>query len=368
MQKSDLSYLSPNSTNRKRSIENPIENTESKDPLSDGYSSPISISKFEPQQNSAVLVLIEPDNVHPETKDILNITFDVYFKVNKEPEEISYDLLYELPYETPFWDRDEPNEIWQIFIPQILVSKLSPNSLYNLKRSKGHKNENLSKIREKSPKSEDRISANHGSHSRRRRSVERKSNSKAETMMVQKNDIWYMGLVMHDRRSVLKESKTSLGYTITIVTPACKKYNETIGKWDSESCNVGDKSNLLMTQCVCPSTGQVQIGTEFISPPNTIDFSSVFANFDVSDNPVVFSTVISFLVVYVGLLFFTRKWDRADDEKWKIRCLADSRPEDTATYHLKISTGNLPGSGTTSHVFIQILRADNPVLSFYNLV
>ena len=51
--------------------------------------------------------------------DILNITFDVYFKVNKEPEEISYDLLYELPYETPFWDRDEPNEIWQIFIPQI---------------------------------------------------------------------------------------------------------------------------------------------------------------------------------------------------------------------------------------------------------
>lgn len=29
-----------------------------------------------------------------------------------------------------------------------------------------------------------------------------------------------------------------------------------------------------------------------------------------------------------------------------------------ATYHVKISTGSLPGSGTTSHVFMQILRRD----------
>ena len=111
-----------------------------------------------------------------------------------------------------------------------------------------------------------------------------------------------------------------------------------------------------MTQCLCPSTGEVQVGTEFISPPNTIDFSSVFQNFDVADNPVVFSTIIAFLGIYVIMLFFTRKWDREDDKKWKIRCLSDFRPEDTATYHIKMSTGNLPGSGTTSHVFMQILR------------
>ena len=38
------------------------ETSESEDPLANGYSSPLSVSKFEPQQNSAILVVIEPDH------------------------------------------------------------------------------------------------------------------------------------------------------------------------------------------------------------------------------------------------------------------------------------------------------------------
>ncbi len=60
-------------------------------------------------------------------------------------------------------------------------------------------------------------------------------------------------------------------------------------------------------------------GTDFYTPPNTIDFSSVFGKFkNLSDNAAVFSTVVSILGVYLLALIYVRYLDKKDLLKVKL--------------------------------------------------
>ena len=58
-----------------------------------------------------------------------------------------------------------------------------------------------------------------------------------------------------------------------------------------------------------PAAARSSFGCAFISPPNTIDFSNVFAKFaDLSENPAVFSLIISITLAYfLGLPFIYRQ-------------------------------------------------------------
>jgi hypothetical protein len=57
-------------------------------------------------------------------------------------------------------------------------------------------------------------------------------------------------------------------------------------------------------------------------PPNTIDFSSVFAKFkNLSDNAGVFATVLSIIGLYIILAIFARYKDKKDLIKVKIKII-----------------------------------------------
>ena len=54
---------------------------------------------------------------------------------------------------------------------------------------------------------------------------------------------------------------------------------------------------------------------EFFVPPNTINFATVFAKINIADNPAVFSTVVTFVGVYLLMLLWARRADAGDTKK-----------------------------------------------------
>jgi len=71
-----------------------------------------------------------------------------------------------------------------------------------------------------------------------------------------------------------------------------------------------------VTECMCTKLSPTSIfSAEFFVPPNTINFATVFAKINIADNPAVFSTVIVFIGVYLIMLLWARRADKADLEK-----------------------------------------------------
>uniref|UniRef100_S4RPY8 PLAT domain-containing protein n=1 Tax=Petromyzon marinus TaxID=7757 RepID=S4RPY8_PETMA len=93
---------------------------------------------------------------------------------------------------------------------------------------------------------------------------------------------------------------------------------------------------------------------EFFVPPNTIDFATVFAKFDLRSNAAVFTTVIAILLLYFLLLLYARRADRRDKDNWKIRPLVDNDDSHAYVYLLSIVTGMRAGAGTQSRVYFTV--------------
>lgn len=252
-------------------------------------------------KESGVVLVIEPaDAFNP-------VMVDVYIKVGQQPTVQDFDLEYKLPHNLEVWDMNEEYDNWKIFIPietvKIYSKKLysQPNDVYDL------------------------------------------------------GDIWYVGVI---------RSQNDFNVLITVVTPSCRTFNEDLQVWESGNCILGENTNLVDVDCQCtqpagpdPNNGLV-VGTEFFSPPNSIDFGSVFSKFDLNDNPAVFITIIVFFVLYIMMVLCgTLHWDRRDRLKWKVRQLHDNYkyPErKSCLYQVTISTGGMPYSGTESQVFLQL--------------
>lgn len=60
-------------------------------------------------------------------------------------------------------------------------------------------------------------------------------------------------------------------------------------------------------------THLTSFGGDFAVPPNTIDFSNVWAKFaNLNENAAVFSTVVALIGVYIMLLIWSRYMDKRD--------------------------------------------------------
>ncbi|CAH1263318.1 PKD1L3 [Branchiostoma lanceolatum] len=162
----------------------------------------------------------------------------------------------------------------------------------------------------------------------------------------------------------LRAARRNETYKLAILTPRCNWWNVVGNKWNPSGCTVGPNTTAAHTQCL--TTHLTSFGADFIVPPNTIDFSTVFAKFaNLSDNAAVFSTVIVMFGVYFIIVFFAMKADKRDVVKvhiilpqWGVLPIADNSRCDAHFYLITVYTGMKAGSGTSSRVGI-ILHGEN---------
>ncbi|CAH1264358.1 PKD1L3 [Branchiostoma lanceolatum] len=166
------------------------------------------------------------------------------------------------------------------------------------------------------------------------------------------------GVSYADVKSKINGAPDDESYSLAILTPQCvwwEKNGE--GQWNPSGCTVGPNTTVSYTQCL--STHLTSFGSDFMVPPNSIDFSTVFAKFaNLSDNAAVFSTVIVMFGIYFIIIYFLYKADKLDRLKWGVLPIADNNESDEKFYLLTVYTGMKAGSGTSSKAGIILHGAD----------
>ncbi|ESP00683.1 hypothetical protein LOTGIDRAFT_157972 [Lottia gigantea] len=168
------------------------------------------------------------------------------------------------------------------------------------------------------------------------------------------------------RRSVSFNEKgvneTTTSYNLVAGTDGCKVWIREREYWDDTSCKVSPYSTPEETICDCEDPPALTFGSSFYSPPNTIDFSTVFEKFDIS-NASVYGTVLAILLVYILLLLWARRADKRDYRKWQVGYLKDNHKDDEYFYLLTVETGLRKHSGTRSNVYfiLSSQKADSGV-------
>ncbi|CAC5378675.1 PKD1L2 [Mytilus coruscus] len=151
------------------------------------------------------------------------------------------------------------------------------------------------------------------------------------------------------RRSALVQNTTVIEYSILATTTGCRVWDEVAQQWEKTSCQPSSESTVNETVCLCSNPPGNNFATTFYVPPNTIDFSSVFSKFDISNSAVLF-TVISIIVLFLLISIWAFRQDKKDPEKWAISYLVDNAPTDEFLYMITVYTGLNRNAGTKSNV------------------
>ena len=273
------------------------------------FTGDMSVSSFKlTTKGSGIVVVAEPIDNYKE------VMLDVYLSVGKAPTIEMYDFHFKLPHDLEIWNMDEAYDNWKIFLDTETVKINSPK-LYGLP---------------------DDIS-----------------------MSMDGGDTWYVGII---------QSQPDFDVRFDAITPSCRTQDPDTYEWSGEGCILGERTSLDFTQCKCVSRTDGKpliLGTEMFAPPNTINFATVFSDFDISDNPSVIATMCCFFAVWILFTCWcTVRWDREDTHKWRVRQLIDNSryPMDKSVlYQVTISTGHVPNAGTKSRVCLQIKSGDRKV-------
>ena len=146
------------------------------------------------------------------------------------------------------------------------------------------------------------------------------------------------------------QSNFTDNYWLRVYTSGCY-YMDTLSlNWSSYGMEILPDSNLSHTHCL--SNHLTTFAGGFIVLPNAIDFDQVWANASFLQNPVIYSTVIVLVCLYVLLAIWARYMDCKDGQKVGITVLGDSSgsKENKYIYEIIVLTGNRPNSGTKSKV------------------
>nr|XP_032832806.1 polycystic kidney disease protein 1-like 2 [Petromyzon marinus] len=158
------------------------------------------------------------------------------------------------------------------------------------------------------------------------------------------------------KRALTNNVTASMAMSLHRLT--CKIWDPERNVWMTGVAQVHPDSSAEETVCVATLTtgalARATFAAEFFVPPNTIDFTTVFAKFDLRSNAAVFTTVIAILLLYLLLLLYARRADRRDKDNWKIRPLVDNDDSHAYVYLLSIVTGMRAGAGTQSRVYFTV--------------
>ena len=73
---------------------------------------------------------------------------------------------------------------------------------------------------------------------------------------------------------------------------------------------IGPLTTIRETQCQCNHL--TSFGSDFVVPPNSIDFNNVFTPERFLESMPVFCTVIAIILLYIGSLIWARREDKKD--------------------------------------------------------
>ncbi len=146
------------------------------------------------------------------------------------------------------------------------------------------------------------------------------------------------------------QSSFSYNYFIRIYTSGCYYMNPFTSDWASNGMEILSDTNITHTHCV--SNHLTTFAGGFIVLPSAIDFNNVWANASFLQNPVLYSTVIFLICLYILLAIWARYMDWKDSKKVGITLFGDANQnrENKYIYEIIVFTGNRPNAGTKSKV------------------
>ncbi|XP_078692132.1 polycystin family receptor for egg jelly-like [Branchiostoma floridae x Branchiostoma belcheri] len=168
-----------------------------------------------------------------------------------------------------------------------------------------------------------------------------------DTEQLQKG-VYYLGL---QARVLPEEDPPDSNLTVRVATftSGCRYWDTHTEMWRQNGCRVSPMSTVKTTKCLCSHL--TSFGSDFVVPPNTIDFSTVFSKFaSLSDNAPVFSTVLSIIGLYCIVVGLARRADRKDIVKWGVSPLVDNDIRHSYHYQLAVYTGMRKDAGTRSSI------------------
>lgn len=151
-----------------------------------------------------------------------------------------------------------------------------------------------------------------------------------------------------------------VSYSIKIFSIQCKVRQETV--WTSPACLVGEGTTLDVVHCQCSHMSL--FGSSIFVAPNTVHpIKDLYLLATVPDNPLVFSLIVSLLIMYCLLLVWALLQDKKDKLKRKIIILDDNYPGDSCPYIIVVYTAFNLGSATESKVGLRLFGANNTTCS-----
>ena len=161
-----------------------------------------------------------------------------------------------------------------------------------------------------------------------------------------------------------KNSTFTSDYWLRIYTAGCYYSDPITLEWSSYGMEI--LSDTSITHTHCQSNHLTTFAGGFIVLPPAIDFNKAFANASFLDNPVIYSTVIALICIYILLAIWARWMDVRDDKKQGVTLLGDEKcvnKEDKYAYEILVFTGGRRHAGTKSKVFFLLNLNNNFVLN-----
>ena len=147
----------------------------------------------------------------------------------------------------------------------------------------------------------------------------------------------------------------SSNFWLRTYASGCYYMNTLTNEWSSNGMEILSDTNLTHTHCT--SNHLTTFAGGFIVLPNEIDFNNVWANASFLQNPIIYSTVIALLCLYVLFGIWARYMDSKDSQKVGITLLGccedghlDSTKRNKFIYEIIVFTGNRLNAGTSSKV------------------
>ena len=139
-------------------------------------------------------------------------------------------------------------------------------------------------------------------------------------------------------------------YWIRIYSSGCYYMNTYTNEWSSYGMEILSDTNI--THSHCTSNHLTTFAGGFIVLPPTINFNNVWANASFLQNPVIYSTVIALISLYILLGIWSRYMDSKDSEKIGITLLGDvnNKENNKYIYEILVYTGMRINAGTSSNV------------------